>query len=196
MKFQAVIFDLDGTLYDKSLLSIRLVLSQLAKGKLLYLKQEQKVRKLLKGQHFNSKSEFYDAFFRVFNKKNAKEWYFDEYLPNMVDILKKHYKIESWVVSKFQDLKKGGIKTVVFSDYEFAKEKLTALGFDVKLADYIVSAPELGGLKPCKESFEKLCQIIDVMPEDCLMIGDREDTDGDGARSTNMQWKNINNGLI
>lgn len=196
MKLQAVIFDLDGTLYNKNLLPTRLIISQLAKGKLSYLKQERKVRKLLKGQHFLSKSEFYDTFFKVFNKKNAEDWYFNDYLPDMVDILKKHYKIESWVISKFQYLKKNGIKTVVFSDYEFAKEKLTALGFDLTLADYIVSAPELGGLKPCKESFEKLCQIINVMPEDCLMIGDREDTDGDGARATNMQWKNIKNGLI
>ena len=49
----------------------------------------------------------------------------------------------------------------------------------------------LGGLKPCKESFEKICRALDLHPEECLMVGDREDTDGDGAKSVGMAFEHV-----
>ena len=192
--YKAAIFDLDGTLYNKSGLAMRLVLSQLRKGRLGMLKREREVRKELRGRHFVCEDDFYNNFFARFAKPEfARRWYFENYMPDMVAILRKHYRIAGWVASCMAELRAAGCKTAVFSDYGFVREKLEAVGFDLSWADFLFEAPALGGLKPCPESFEKICQIMDVQPADCLMIGDREDTDGAGARSVGMAFAHVKN---
>lgn len=189
---KAVIFDLDGTLYDKSGLAMRLVWSQLQRGAFSLLKREREVRKELRGKHFGSEDAFYEAFFARFDKPEfARRWYFDQYMPDMVSILRKHYRIAPWVESQMLELRARGLKVAVFSDYGSVQQKLKAIGFRLAWADYLFEAPALGGLKPCKESFEKICQTIGVLPKECLMIGDREDTDGEGAKSVGMDFHRV-----
>ena len=191
---KAIIFDLDGTLYDKSGLARRLITSQLLRGRLSMLKREREVRKELRGRHFESEDVFYRAFFARFERPElARRWYFEEYMPDMVAILRKHYRIASWVATTVLELRSKGRKVVVFSDYGCVREKLSAIGFNLAWADFVFDAPSLGGLKPCKESFEKICQEIRFQPSDCLMVGDRKDTDGAGARSVGMAFKLVKN---
>ena len=191
---KAIIFDLDGTLYDKSGLARRLITSQLLRGRLGMLKREREVRKELRGRHFESEDAFYRAFFARFERPElARRWYFEEYMPDMVAILRKHYRIASWVATTMLELRSKGRKVVVFSDYGCVREKLSAIGFNLAWADFVFDAPSLGGLKPCKESFEKICQEIRFQPSDCLMVGDRKDTDGAGARSVGMAFKLVKN---
>jgi FMN phosphatase YigB (HAD superfamily) len=189
---KAIIFDLDGTLYDKSGLARRLILKQLRRGRLGMLKREREVRKELRGGHFESEEAFYSAFFARFERPElARRWYFEEYMPDMVAILRKHYRIAPWVETTMPGLRSKGCKIVVFSDYGCVREKLSAIGFNLAWADFVFDAPSLGGLKPCKESFENICREIRLRPSDCLMVGDREDTDGAGARSVGMPFKQI-----
>ena len=189
---KAIIFDLDGTLYDKSGLARRLITSQLLRGRLGMLKREREVRKELRGRHFESEDTFYRTFFARFERPElARRWYFEEYMPDMVAILRKHYRIASWVATTMLELRSKGRKVVVFSDYGCVREKLSAIGFNLAWADFVFDAPSLGGLKPCKESFEEICQEIRFQPSDCLMVGDRDDTDGAGARSVGMPFKRI-----
>lgn len=191
---QAVIFDLDGTLYNKSHLAYRLIVSQLFCGKLSYLKNERRIKKELRGHFFESKDNFYLNFFSRFEDiDTAKYWYFNNYLPTMVNILKKHYVLFPWVENTILSLKEKGIKIVIYSDYELVEDKLSALNFNLDWADAIFSAPELGGLKPCEESMRILCKEIKQDIHNCLMIGDRLDTDGESASIVGMPFQLVEN---
>ena len=186
---KAIIFDLDGTLYDKKALARRLILSSLCRGDLGFLRREQKARKKLRGSPFDSEEQFYEAFFQEFpNPVKARRWYFQRYMPMMVRILQKHYQLYAWVPEIVKQIQEQHVKVVIFSDYGCVSEKLQAIGFDPRWADALFDAPSLGGLKPCKESFAKLCEKMGVSPQECLMVGDREDTDGLGAAAVGMPF--------
>jgi HAD superfamily hydrolase (TIGR01549 family) len=149
---------------------------------------------LLRGKHFKTEDAFYDVFFTQFDRPElARRWYFEEYMPDMVAILRKHYRIPPWVETTMLELRSSGCKIAVFSDYGCVREKLKAIGYNLDWADYLFDAPELGGLKPSKKSFEKICEEMNVKPSECLMIGDRGDTDGAGARSVGMAFAHVKN---
>jgi HAD superfamily hydrolase (TIGR01509 family) len=80
-----------------------------------------------------------------------------------------------------------GGKTALVSDYP-ATAKLRALGAE-KLFDVVVSNGEPGGpqqLKPDPEGYLSAAERLGVEPARCLVIGDRDDADGEAARSAGM----------
>ena len=192
---KVVIFDLDGTLYDNSWLPIRLILAD--PRHMFMLASERRSRRLLKGQEFGDADTFYKTLFtHISTHQNvtymvAKEWYFGKYMPLTVSILKKHYRAGQFVVQLVEELKKRGILTAVFSDYRCVAEKLEAIGLNPDMFDYLEAAPELGGLKPNRQLFLHLVEVIGVKPEEALFIGDREDTDGNGARAAGIKFLKV-----
>lgn len=182
--FRAVIFDLDGTLYDSSGLHRRVALKELSRLSLFRLLRERRARKSLAGRNFGNEAAFKKAFF----KRVPPRWYLEEYLPDMATILREHYQGREGLAALLQSLKEAGVKTAVFSDYGFVREKLDALGIDSDLFDGLFDAASLGGLKPCAESFTKVAKALGVRPQDVLMVGDRPDTDGKGAADSGMQF--------
>ena len=190
---RAVIFDLDGTLYNKKGLPLRLVLADLPH--MFMLGNERKARKELKGQWFGEEAAYYHTLYaRVAELSHssadaAREWYEQRYMPQMQRLLRRHYHVEPWVESMLADLRRDGIKTAVYSDYGCLRERLEALGFDCGWVDIVADAPSLGGLKPCRESTMRLCELLDIKPEETLMVGDRDDTDGESARRCGMKFK-------
>jgi len=84
-------------------------------------------------------------------------------------------------VSRFiTSLKDRGIRTGVFSDYP-ATDKLDALGIAVEVVRD-ATEPDVGRLKPRPDGFIRVAHLLDVRPERCLIIGDRDDRDGEAAR--------------
>lgn len=77
-------------------------------------------------------------------------------------------------------LRSAGLPVAVFSDYP-AAAKLEALGLE---ADWVAIAddPEIDRLKPHPAGLEKLLSRVGVEAGECLLIGDREDRDGECAR--------------
>lgn len=73
-----------------------------------------------------------------------------------------------------------GIRTGVFSDYP-AGGKLHALGISVDVVRD-ATAEDVGRLKPHPEGFTRVCQLLQTRPHRCLIIGDRDDRDGEAAR--------------
>jgi phosphoglycolate phosphatase/putative hydrolase of the HAD superfamily len=76
------------------------------------------------------------------------------------------------------------------SDYP-ATSKLLALG----LSDYfdqVVSNGETEGLrriKPSPDGYLLAAQLLGCDPEECLVIGDRDDADGAAARAAGMRFR-------
>lgn len=193
----AVIFDFDGTVYNKSQLFRRLAMGQLHVIGLLA--RERIIRKRLRGVYVGSEEQFYDKLFSMmasgqpFSASLARTWYNKDYMPTMVRTLKYMYHPEPWVVDLFRDLRAAGKKVAIYSDYGLVHQKMEALGIDVSSVDLAISAPELGGLKPARESMLKLADMLGVQPERCLMIGDRMETDGESAKRVGAQFLLVNN---
>ena len=195
-KYKAVIFDLDGTIFDKSWLPLRLVMADLFNVPILWA--ERKARKILKGIDFGNEECFYDALFAKMSEikngltpEKARRWYFDRYMPLQVAALEHYYTPRPFIDVLIQSLRDKGIKTILYSDYGSAKEKLVALNLDPAYFDIIASSQELGGLKPSQASMQRLLSKIVVPASQCLMIGDREDTDGASAASVEMEYRGI-----
>ena len=189
---RAVILDLDGTLYNKKGLPLRLIMADLPH--MLMLGNERKARAELKGRWFGNEAEYYRTLYaRVAELSHSspakvQRWYERNYMPNMQRILRRHYRLEPWVEGIMADLRSKGIKTAVYSDYGCLRERLEALGFDCTWVDAVADAPALGGLKPNREAAMQLCSMLGVPPTETLMVGDRDDTDGESARSCGMRF--------
>ncbi|HKO52798.1 MAG TPA: HAD family phosphatase [Polyangiaceae bacterium] len=83
----------------------------------------------------------------------------------------------------------GGLAALV-SDYP-AERKIDALGAR-SLFDVIVANGERHGprrLKPDPEGYLHAAELLKVAPARCLVIGDRDDADGEAARAAKMSFR-------
>ena len=184
-----VIFDLDGTLYDKRGIIGKMMMLGIGQWSLLLA--ERRTRKAFRGLYMGSEELFYRAYFHkmakltLLSEKQVSKWYHKVYMPMMVRVLQRWHHAMPWVKPFVKECRERGIKMVVLSDYGHTHEKLAALGLDVSLFDWIVSAPELGGLKPAPQLIYHVIENMGVSSNECLVIGDREDTDGELAHVVN-----------
>ena len=96
------------------------------------------------------------------------------------------------LLSEIEAFRAAGGRTALVSDYP-AKQKLEALGAS-HLFDAVVANGEPGGpdrLKPAPDGLLLAARALDVAPEDCLVLGDRADADGDAARAAGMGFRLI-----
>src|SRR5690606_35157469 len=83
-----------------------------------------------------------------------------------------------------------GGKTALVSDYP-AKIKLMSMGIHEHFDAVVASGehPRLRRLKPAPDGFLLAAEELGTQPEDCLVIGDRDDADGGAARAAGMQFE-------
>lgn len=196
-RFKAVIFDFDGTLYDFKRLSLWLVAH--APWRTSKIGAERRTRRRLKGSDYGSKENYDDAFYGELAREmkttpeKAKKWYETFYTQHMVRVLKRHYRAREGVQKLLDSLRAKSVKLAVFSDYPLVAERLSAIGLDASSFDEVFAAGDIGGFKPSARLFQRVAESLGVEPSQCLVVGDRDDTDGAGARSSGMQFVQIRN---
>lgn len=96
------------------------------------------------------------------------------------------------LLREIEHFRSGGGVTALVSDYP-ALTKLKAIGaeqlFDLVLANG--ESPDVTVLKPDPACMLAAAAKLGVAPEQCLVIGDRADTDGASARAANMTFRRI-----
>jgi len=203
---KGLIFDFDGTLFDNALIAFYLIAAYPPDA--LRTWKERLVRKRFAGCDYASVEEYHQAFFTALGKyclrspQNMRDWYFDHYMPRMVRVLQKHYQPRPGVqklLLRFGGKTRsgaagGGAETghlprmAVYSDYPFLKERLEALGV-ISGPGVLLYGPEsFGAQKPAARPFLSIAADLGVRPEEVLVIGDRNDTDGLGAFNAGMRF--------
>ena len=98
------------------------------------------------------------------------------YMAKQVGIVGLHPGVRATL----EALKSKGLRIVALSDH-YSDAKLRALGVHT-LFDAIYAAEETGHLKPHAKGFLAVCEAEKVDPHQLVHIGDRDETDGVGAR--------------
>jgi HAD superfamily hydrolase (TIGR01549 family) len=96
------------------------------------------------------------------------------------------------LLKQIAEFRRAGGKTALVSDYP-ARCKLVALSAE-HLFDEVVACGEPGGpmrLKPSPQGYLLAAQRLGVSPHRCLVIGDRDDADGEAARRAGMLFRLI-----
>ena len=193
---KVVIFDLDGTLYNQSALRKKMFFSLLK----YYTPRFWRIKEILILYHFRAEREKrtgyngpglerqqYEWCAEKLNipaakiKKIVDHWIF--YYPNQFLSL----NIYPGVKELFATLSKLGIKTAIYSDYQ-AKNKIAAMGLH---ADLIISSTdsEIDRFKPDPAGINYIIKTFNVLPEECLFIGDREELDGKCASNAGVPYQ-------
>lgn len=193
---KAIVFDLDGTLYESRHFPLRLILADpLHIG---MLGAERKCRKRLCDRHFDKASDYYDALFSLMGRgskeraERCRKWFYGTYMPLQVKIIHEKFGPRPQLKEFIAILSKRGYKLAVLSDYCFAAEKLAAIGLSEADFDAVWESPALGGLKPREEVFLNACKALGTTPIETLMIGDKTSKDG-GALRAGLQFIHLVN---
>ena len=193
---QTVVFDLDGTLYDKTGLALRMV--RRLWWCLPMLAAERLARRNMHYVQYASAEEFFNAFFHSMARGHwwtanmAAIWYSRVYLPQMVRLIKKTCHPRPEALALIEEAKAKGIRLAIYSDYGCVQEKLEALGIDASSFELMVAAPELGALKPSEPCARKVLEMLEAKPETTLFVGDRDEKDGESARAVGAKFYLIN----
>ena len=188
----AVVLDLDGTIYRKPKMALYMLLKQWCH--LPSLIAERRWRKAQRKALREGKL--------MPSMPVSEQWYRQNYLPSMVDIIAKHYQPQPWLQPLISECKRRHIQLIILSDYEAATAKLQALGIDPKLFDLILSTGDFSTIKPDPQLGEIIAGYLlsgqsdathkknnaAIIWQHVLFIGDREDTDGMLAHALGAQF--------
>ncbi len=187
-QYKLIIFDFDKTLYDGRFYAFYIMLYNVCH--LWRTRAERVVRKQLAGLDMGTgakmRSEEMTRLSAMMNieQETADKWY-STYLNSMEAILKRHYTARPGAWNAIEELLDAGVEVGVLSDYPNTGRRLKAINLtDERIHQW--SAEEMGALKPNARPFIEAAKEVGVAPEQTLVIGDRADTDGKGAKAANM----------
>ena len=195
---EAVIFDLDGTLYRQEPLR-RAMLIRLARAHAFRPLKGLRTARVL-GAYRRAQEHLRDSAIvsedlagaqlrLACESGNADPAFVTECVARWMEqdpleILHRH--IQPGLVDFLQECKQRGLRLGLFSDYP-ADAKLTALGLD-GLFDVVLTAqsPGVGAFKPDPRGLLLVAERLGVSPDLCVYVGDRAAVDAAAAHSAGM----------
>jgi FMN phosphatase YigB (HAD superfamily) len=203
MDYQALVLDMDGTLYYQLPVRVWMFLSLIAH----YVVRPHKLKELLLLREYRKLREQ-----RAFSESNDIDQSQLAFLAEKYQIATESASaiIEHWMqdsaqgalaiardktlislATRFRD--NGGI-LIIYSDYPVQK-KLQAIGL---VTDYTFHSgdPTIQCMKPDKRGLESIMKIVGLSADDILFIGDRYDRDGLCAAAVNMDYLILDKGMI
>ena len=195
-KIHGVIFDMDGTLYNQRKMHLFMVYDlftyylirphRLHELRIIYLfrKKRYSLREVenLYETQYNAVADYLQI--PSLEVKRVIEYWLESRPLRYI-----HHCKDTYIVSLFNELRTKKIKTGVVSDYPVTKKmdklKLTA---DVMVCS---TDKNVNSLKPSPRGFLLAAEKMGILPENCLVIGDRDDKDGEGARNANMLFIHV-----
>jgi phosphoglycolate phosphatase/putative hydrolase of the HAD superfamily len=194
-KLRLVVFDLDGTLYDQRCLRMKMIPELVSHcfrrpadlGVLRQIAEFRRQREALAEEGAQGIGQLqYDrpaerlGIPAAVLRQTVETWILERPLRHL-----RRCRFAS-VERYFDRLRRAGKTIAVMSDYPIAA-KLRALELE---ADYLAAAdhPEIERLKPDPAGLLRILEWSGVPPEQCLMIGDRDDRDGECARRAGVRF--------
>lgn len=196
-KIQAVIFDVDGTLYNQKLLRLLMLRDLLAYclmrpdqwKDLLILHRFRLLREEMTNSYHNNENLLKIQFRLTAGKTCVPIKRVEECIEKWIMVYPLKY-LRSLrypdVLDFYNDLRESSIKLAAFSDYP-AVEKLRALGMSEMIV-VCTTDPEVNSMKPDTKGLLLLVEKLNVPIDACLLIGDREERDGECARRISMPY--------
>lgn len=186
MSVRAVSFDLDGTLYDLERTRWRMLLATFPFWRTLRVGR--RVREELRGRIFVDgaallQQEAQSAAARLGRDLTSTKALLHELFDTRLVKVLRATGPRAGTRLLLQRLIDEGLHIAVISDRGSIAEKLGALGLGDLPWSALVSADDEGVLKPAPVLFERCAQRMGVDVSELLHVGDRDDTDGAGARS-------------
>jgi HAD superfamily hydrolase (TIGR01549 family) len=192
-QIQTIIFDLDGTLYPMTK-RFKPLFALFSLPHPLRLPKYMKLRDKFRGEARESgdaiMGEINVAIENEFGISSGSDWQEREFYPAFFSALKTQPK-RPGVNKLLAELKEKGYRLVVLSDFGKVRERLSALSIDTAPFELLLSSEELGGFKPNKLPFEKTVEKLGLPVESILMVGDRDETDGEGAEKVGMPFLKV-----
>lgn len=185
-ELKLVTFDLDGTLYELPKTRLRMLLSCFPRWRALRVGRA--VREELRGRVFDNGAALLDAEAALVaerlgaNGASTRGLLDDLFNRRLIDVLRR-VGARPGTHDVLRSLVDRGLKIAVISDRGSVKEKLGALGLGDLPWSALVSADDEGVLKPGLALFQRCAGRCGVDVREILHVGDREDSDGDGARA-------------
>ncbi len=195
VSFKGIIFDLDGTLYPRKGIMGTMIRKDLRH--VFWLNATQKARKDLRGKDLKTPTEFYLAYFSAIAKSINKpteviqSWYFDFYYPNFIQALEESFHYQDGLITVLDYFHQQHIRMCILSDFAFVQERVTALKIPIHYFSGFFSSEEMGALKPSPRCFYEAATSLGLQPSDIAVIGDRSDTDEEGAVASGMSFIGI-----
>lgn len=195
-QYDALIFDVDGTLYNQKKMRMKMV-KCLLKFYLLHwshwkdlliilyfrkVREQECYRDKTIDQQYQLVAEHYSKSFE-YVKQVITKWMYEEPLHFMKE------SIYPEVVSIWREKQKNGAMIIVYSDYP-ASDKLRTMGLT---ADWIYSADmeEIQELKPSKKAMELMIRETGIDAKRTAYIGDRYEKDGKSAEYAGIAYIDV-----
>lgn len=193
-RIAGVVFDLDGTLYDK-----RPVERYVATRMLLTLPRllkYTKVRQSLAGADYGSGEAIArETLARLASGAAAQEswrrWIVERYEPLVLRAVARVGQAQPGVGELLARLRGAGLRLGMVSDYRGADDRLRAIGIDPSVFHFRLVTEELGAMKPAARIASLTLEGMGLPGSRMLMVGDRAFADERFAEACAMGFLGV-----